>query len=104
MQVSKVIKKYGLTLQEVADRLEVKRKNSTGTMNVASLKQLIGKDANPTIGTLKRIADVVGCNWIEFFDDEQTSAPIPEGSTQVNSAIVFCPHCGKPFSIHIKAE
>lgn len=67
MQVTKVIKKYGYTIDEIARK--------AGYAHSSSLRVLVcnkkGKLASPTIATLRNIADAVGCSVGEFFDDER---------------------------------
>ena len=67
MQVTKVVNKYGYTLDEVASKI--------GYACASSLRVAIanknGKLANPTLSTLRAIADAVGCSVGEFFDDER---------------------------------
>lgn len=67
MQVTRVIKKYGFTIEEVANRV--------GYAHAASLRVCIcnkgGKPANPTLSTLRNIAGAIGCSVGEFFDDER---------------------------------
>ena len=67
MQVTKVIRKYGYTTEEVASRV--------GYAHAGSLRVCIsnkgGKLANPTLSTLRNIADAIGCSVGEFFDDER---------------------------------
>lgn len=82
MDVKAVIKEKGWTQEAVAKKLG--RSRITLAQNLAR---------NPTINTLQRIADVIGCNVGEFFKDE-----MPQG----NQDTIICPHCGK--TIHIKTE
>lgn len=67
MQVTKVIRKYGYTTEEIASRV--------GYAHAGSLRVCIsnkgGKLANPTLSTLRNIADAIGCSVGEFFDDER---------------------------------
>lgn len=67
MQVTKVIRKYGYTTEEVAKKI--------GYAHAGSLRVCIsnkgGKLANPTLSTLRNIANAIGCRVGEFFDDER---------------------------------
>lgn len=67
MQVTKVIRKYGYTTEEVAKMI--------GYAHAGSLRVSIcnkgGNPANPTLSTLRNIADAIGCSVGEFFDDER---------------------------------
>ena len=62
MDIKRVIKERGYTLERVANEIKP-RPISKGT-----LSQSINN--NPTIDTLQRIADVIGCSVGDFFADE----------------------------------
>ena len=78
MDVKTIIKENGMNLEKVAAKMGVSR---------VTLSQNLSR--NPTIKTLQRVADVVGCKVGDFFRDEVCA-----------SEKYLCPHCGKPFSIH----
>lgn len=59
MIIKEIIKEKGLTINEVAERLNVSRQ--------ALSKQLNG---NLMVDTLERIAKAIGCNVSDFFADE----------------------------------
>ena len=80
MQIPKVIKAYGLKHSQVAERMGV---------SVQALRNALQSD-NPKLSTLRNIANAVGCDVKEFFEDEKNEKPE-----------FTCPHCGKPISIHI---
>lgn len=67
MQVTKVIRKYGYTTEEIAKR--------AGYAHAGSMRKGIcnkgGNPANPTLSTLRNIAGAIGCSVGEFFDDER---------------------------------
>ena len=81
MDVKSIIKEKGWTIERVAAEMGITR---------VTLSQNLSR--NPTVNTLQRIADVIGCNVGDFFRDEVDLLP--------SSGI--CPHCGKP--IIIKTE
>ena len=62
-----------------------------------SLANMIG--GNPTVETLQRIADVIGCKRSEFFADE---LPDEQQSSDPSAPAIVCPKCGH--RITIKAE
>lgn len=74
MDVKAVIKEKGWTQEKVASKMGISR---------ITLAQNLAR--NPTINTLQRIANVIGCNVGEFFKDE-----LPQ-----NQYTITCPHCGK---------
>lgn len=63
--VSEIIKKYGLTQQKVADMMGVSLQN----IKYISSK----KSPKPTIKTLERLAEIIGCDPREFFFDPRVS-------------------------------
>lgn len=78
LNIKGTIKKHGLTVQEVADKMKITR--------IGLSKHING---NPSVDVLERIATAIGCDVSELFD--------PVGNTKI-----VCPHCGK--EIHIKIE
>ena len=83
MDIKRVIKEKGLTLEQTATKMGISR---------ITLMQSLG--GNPTVNTLQRVADAIGCRVVDFFADElDESAPQTPGFT--------CPHCGKPIEISL---
>ena len=80
LNIKEVIKKYGLTINEVAERMNITRQTLGTHIN-----------GNPSVEILARIAEVIGCPITELFKQ-------PENDT-LN---ITCPHCGK--SINLKIE
>ena len=84
MDIKSVIKERGWTIERVAAEMPTKKNGvETKGINRITLTQTLGN--NPTIGTLRRIADIIGCQVADFFKDE---LPQPDS--------LVCPHCGKP--------
>lgn len=81
MEIKKVIKQKGWTIEDVAKSMGVNR---------VTLSQTIGN--NPTVKTLQRIAGIIDCKVGDFFKDEITDEPINN----------TCPYCGKPIKIKIE--
>ncbi len=61
MDVKKVIKAKGFRIEDVANEMGITR---------VSLSQCLAR--NPTVGTLQRIADVIGCKVGDFFSEDVT--------------------------------
>lgn len=59
MEVKTIIKQKGFTMEGVAKKMGITR---------VTLAQNLSR--NPTIGTLQKIADVIGCKVGDFFIDE----------------------------------
>ena len=84
MEVRSIIKEKGWTIEKVASEMGINR--------VTLSQNLSG---NPTVKTLQRIADVIGCKVGDFFRDEM-EAEIAHGSSLV------CPHCGKDIKVTLE--
>lgn len=78
MIISKVIRQHGFTIEQVADKLGIKR---------GSLANMIG--GNPTVETLQKIADAIGASRSEFFADEDKDTSSATGSQSSDSEVVF---------------
>lgn len=76
MEVKTIIKQKGFTIEAVAKKMGITR--VTLTQNLSR---------NPTVGTLQKIADVIGCKVGDFFADDMD---IKDGDNTIT-----CPHCGK---------
>lgn len=86
MDVKSIIKEKGFTIEQVAKEMGISR--VTFTQNLSR---------NPTMRTLQRIANVLGCKVGDFFKDEIVPS-VP------HSPAIICPHCGKPIELEIKAK
>lgn len=80
LRIKELIKEKGTTIQCIADAIGVNRVTLSNSIN-----------GNPTVETLNKIADALGVNITDLFEQPQP-----------HSAGITCPHCGK--SITIKAE
>ena len=76
-QVRKQAQLKGLMLQDVAKKLCITTPVFSSQIN-----------GNPTITTLIRIADAIGCDVKDFFCDDDS--------------YIICPHCGDKISITTK--
>lgn len=65
MNIKATIKAHHMTINEVAVKMGINR---------VSLSQTISN--NPTYSTLSKIADVLGCDVMDFFKDEATHQPV----------------------------
>ena len=57
LQILQVIKKYGYTVEYVANKMGISRFTLRNTI----------QNGNPTISTLEKISDAIGCDFFEFF-------------------------------------
>lgn len=79
MNIKKTIKKHGYTLQQVAEAIGVSR---------ASISKSVHN--NPTVQTLRSIAEAIGCDVADFFEDEEWECPL------------VCPECGAHLIVELK--
>lgn len=83
LNIKETIKRYGLTINEVAERMNITRQ-TLGT-------HITG---NPSIEILARIADVIGCPISELYNEN--------GNKKDNDTInITCPHCGKTINLKV---
>ena len=80
LRVKEICKEKGITIQELADNMEMKRESLSRAIN-----------GNPTLETLEKIATALGVNITVLFDQPKN-----------NTTGITCPHCGK--NINIKIE
>ena len=83
MEVKTVIKQKGFTMEAVAKKMGITR---------VTLAQNLSR--NPTVGTLQKIADVIGCKVGDFFIDDM--------DIKEDENTIICPHCRKKIKIDIK--
>ena len=96
MDIKSVLKKYGVTTYELAERMKIKQ---------PSVMQYV--NGNPTAKKLEDLAQAIGCSPAEFFADwnadgqvaaqEQPSAKTEE---QTTPGVFVCPHCGAGVSFN----
>lgn len=87
MDVKQIIKDKGFTLEQVASRMPNSR---TGQPGISRQSLYLAITGNPTVNTLKDIAEIIGCKVGDFFQDEGDGTQL------------VCPHCGKAISIEVK--
>lgn len=83
MRIKEVIKSYGYTIEQVASKMPNSRVGGLG-ITKQSLSIII--NGNPTTETLRQIANIIGCDLVEFFKDECRNN---------SDNVIKCPHCGK---------
>lgn len=87
MDVKSVIKEKGYTLTEVASKLGISR---------VAFSQSITK--NPSVKTLRRVADVLGCGVWDFFTDERADCDYTPQTFKAE-----CPYCRGILSLTLAA-
>ncbi len=101
LRIKEVIKERGMTITELADKMRINRVNLSNMVN-----------GNPTVETLNKIADAIGCPVTELFEQPKKDALIADAigcpvtelfeQPKKDALTINCPHCGK--SINIKVD
>ena len=89
MNIQKVIKEHGYTIQQVAGRMVNSKDGSIG-VSQGSLSTIL--NGNPSIGKLQEIARIIGIPVSELVRDEE----------ERRSTSITCPHCGKEIKINVE--
>ena len=89
LNIKKAIKEHGLEVREVASRMGI---TPTALSQHLNGKMYKGKrvEPNPSVEILNRIANAIGCDVVELFDQVE------------KKPLTTCPHCGKPLTIKIE--
>lgn len=77
MRYKEVLKKYGMSQTELADRLGINR---------VSVSRLLSEKNDMRASTIEKIAKAIGCTSGELFDDVTDTATA--------SPSLICPKCG----------
>lgn len=83
MKYKNVLKKYGITQEELAKRLGLNRVTIARTLN---------DDNDPRESTIRRIASAIGCDVAELLSEQE------------GTPTITCPHCGKTIQINITTK
>lgn len=81
MRIKELLKERGATSKELASAIG---------MTPTGLSIAIGENGNPSLATLRKIADFLDVPVARLFDGED------------NSTHITCPYCGKRISIRIE--
>ncbi|MDO5665575.1 MAG: helix-turn-helix transcriptional regulator [Bacteroidia bacterium] len=82
LRVYELIKEKGFTQEEFAAKVGVTRSSLIKTLS-----------GNPSIGTLQRMSDALGVDFLDLFNDKR------EKQTSIN-----CPSCGAEIIIEAKEK
>ena len=72
LNIKRILKERGLTAMQVAERM--------GVTNVALSQHING---NPSVQTLERIAQAIGCDVTELFDPLPPTIRCPKCNTEI---------------------
>lgn len=78
LNIRAAVKKYGYTHQDIAAKLGITETGFSQHVN-----------GTPGLRTLQRIADAIGCDIVELFDQPDTNN-------------TTCPHCGNSITVKIE--
>ena len=95
INIKGLIKQKGWSIRAVATAM--------GITEVTLHQNLDGKvvkgqkmEPNPSVTTLRRIADVIGCKVGDFFKDELSKEPTEDF---VTDGTLKCPYCGREIKL-----
>ena len=91
MDIKSIIKRHGFKQVELAHKFKVTE---------GSLSQVIN-NPNISLTMLRKIADAIGANISEFFEDELSQS---EQQATDNGDALICPYCGKEIKAHFTFE
>lgn len=89
MRFKRVLKKYKLTQNDLAERLNINR---------VSVCRLLADDNDIRLSTIVKIAHAIGCTPAELID-ETVESPVDS-----NTLSLTCPHCHKSIRLSIQSE
>lgn len=91
MRFKSVLKKYKLTQNDLAERLNINR---------VSVCRLLADDNDIRLSTIVKIAHAVGCSTAELIDDTVETTD----DSNTNTISFTCPNCGKTIRLSIQSE
>lgn len=97
MVIKDILKKRGMSYQELANRINESRGNSSRKATSASIAQIVNGD--PSLKSLREIADVLGCKVGDFFADECSSRVILQKDNPIS---LYMPDSNKEIRIELK--
>ena len=86
MDIKTIAREKGMTMEQIAQRLGITKGGLSKALN-----------GNPTLKTLRSVAEVLQVPVTAFFADE---ADCQDASTARSPQV--CPHCGRPLTIKIE--
>ena len=85
MDIKTVAREKGMTMEQIAAAMGITKGGLSKALN-----------GNPTLKTLRAVAEVLNVPLTALFADEGENPTTTSTSSQV------CPHCGKPLTIKVE--
>lgn len=89
MRFKRALKKYKLTQNDLAERLNINR---------VSVCRLLADDNDIRLSTIVKIAHAIGCSPAELIDDTVETTDVS------NTLSLTCPHCHKSIHLSVQSE
>ena len=86
MEIKNIARQKGMRLEDIAKEIGITKGGLSKALN-----------GNPTIGTLRKVAEVLDVPITDFFADEIGDVPHPE-----REPLMRCPRCGQEIKIELK--
>ena len=85
LHIKETLKQRGLKQNDLAERLGINR---------VSLSRLLSDKNDMRVSTMKKIADAIGCDVVEFFTPVEKEEP----------NTITCPNCGAKLVINLSVS
>ena len=86
MDIKNIAREKGMRIEDIANKMGITKGGLSKALN-----------GNPTIGTLRKVADVLQVPVTDFFRDEIGDNPASHIEPQMH-----CPYCGHDLKIDLK--
>lgn len=99
MDIKSIMRRQGWTMERIAEKMGKTQSNVSQIIN----------NPSPTLGKLREIAGIIGCQWWEFFLDEIDPIELQRACSDMplamisHGAALLCPHCGGAFAIDVRS-
>ena len=93
--VKKLCALRGTSQAKIAEKMGI----TNSTLNIS-----IGKNANPNLASLNRLADALEVPLTTLLAEDVDQLLTQTRTEHQPKQGIFCPHCGKPLTLFVKAE
>lgn len=99
MVIKEILKQKGISYQELANRINERRVSSSRKATSASIAQIVNGD--PSLKSLREIAEIIGCKVGDFFADECSNRHTLKSDVPFTLSI---PNSNQELKIELKDE
>lgn len=88
LDIKRALKEHGFTVASISEKMGVSSPSVTSYIR-----------GNPSVESLYKLADAIGCDIRDLFFSPDDTAPTTDMPTTTLPSVHFCPHCGTKFQI-----